>query len=143
MATAATGEAEAPVSSQDLLARMMARNRLLGVSPNACQSEDGRHSSLQTEASAEEDLILNSHSVALEFSSGVDYKTLLDDIRNFVAHRGTVPGQVSTGDILSEFDGKLPPKSAAIFRALLRELCTFSRDVHGQGVWQLEAQFLS
>ena len=115
----------------------MARNRLLGLP--GCQGSSS--SAGLNSVNEEEDLILNCDSVPLEFSDGVDYKFMLDDIRNFVAFRGVTGGQVTTEDLLSEFNGKLPVKGAAIFRALLKEICTFSRNVHGQGVWQLKIEF--
>ena len=117
-------------SSQDLLTRMKTRNRLLGL-PTVTQLQS---------TNEEEHLILNS-STPLEFATDVDYKSMLDDIRNFVAFRGLTPGQVTTTDILAEFNGKLPAGGVPLFRALLKQICTFSRDVHEKGIWQLNSEF--
>jgi len=117
-------------SSQDLLNRMKTRNRLLGL-PTTTQFQS---------PDEEEHMILNS-TTPLEFATDVDYKSMLDDIRNFVAFRGQTPGQVTTNDILTEFNQKLPTGGAPMFRALLKQICTFSRDVHNQGIWQLNPEF--
>lgn len=117
-------------SSGDLLSRMKARNRLLGL-----PEED----SAFRPANEEESLILDT--APLEFATGVDYQSMMDSIRSFVAFRGVIPGQVSTTDVLNEFDGKLPVRGAPLFRALLNQLCTFTRDVHNQGIWQLKPEF--
>lgn len=125
-------------SSQDLLNRMANRNRLLGL-PEASDDEDS-NSSFQS-PNEEENLILNTHKSPLEFAPEVDYRTMMDDIRNFVAFRGVNPGQVYTDDLLAEFNEKLPLRGAPLFRALLSQLCTFSRDVHNNGIWQLKPEF--
>lgn len=80
-------------------------------------------------------------SAPLDFATGVDYQSMMEDIRSYVAFRGLVPGQATTTDLLEEFNGKLPPRGAPLFRALLGRLCTFTRDVNGQGVWQLKTEF--
>ena len=140
-AESSMGSAEsATLSSSVLLKRMQMRNRLLGVPSTAAVLLDEDGNSLSQTPGEEENLILNSQQVPLEFATGVDYLSLMDDIRNFVAFRGIVPGQVTTEDILHQFNNNLPPKSAAIFRALLNELCNFHRDVHGQGVWELKPE---
>lgn len=129
-------------SSRDLLNRMQARNRLLGL-PGSISADDdsdeGNNARLGS-ANEEESLIANSD-LSLEFASGVDYRSLMDDIRNFVAYRGVVPGLVTTANLLDEFNGRLPSRGAPLFRALLKQLCTFTRDNHGEGVWQLKPEF--
>ena len=118
------------LSSSDLLDRMKMKNRLLGL-----PGED----SVFLSANEEESLILDT--TPLEFATGVDYHSMMENIRSFVAFRGVVPGQVLTTDILGEFDGKLPARGAPLFRALLNQLCTFTRNVHNQGIWQLKPEF--
>lgn len=134
-----SADKSARLSSSDLLKRMQKRNRLLGVPSDRSSNEDAR-SSLQA-VNEEETFIMGSDSAPLEFAPDVDYKTILDDLRSYVAFRGVVPGQVSTQDLLDEFNVKLPPRSAPIFRAFLKELCDFHRDVNGQGMWQLKPEF--
>lgn len=132
------GSSNAVLSSQDLLSRMQARNRLLGLPGNS--ADDFTGSSFRS-ANEEESLILETQSAPLEFATGVDYHTMTENIRSFVAFRGVTPGQVTTTDILNEFDGKLPLRGAPLFRALLNQLCSFTRDVHNQGIWQLKPEF--
>ncbi|XP_046463902.1 DNA excision repair protein ERCC-6-like [Daphnia pulex] len=133
------GSSNAVLSSQDLLSRMQARNRLLGLPGNS--ADDCAAGSSFRSANEEESLILETQSAPLEFATGVDYHTMTENIRSFVAFRGVTPGQVTTTDILSEFDGKLPLRGAPLFRALLNQLCIFTRDVHNQGIWQLKPEF--
>jgi hypothetical protein len=133
------GSSNAVLSSQDLLSRMQARNRLLGLPGNS--ADDCTAGSSFRSANEEESLILETQSAPLEFATGVDYHTMTENIRSFVAFRGVTPGQVTTTDILSEFDGKLPLRGAPLFRALLNQLCSFTRDIHNQGIWQLKPEF--
>lgn len=132
------GSSNVVLSSQDLLSRMQARNRLLGLPDNSADDCTG---SFFRSANEEESLILETQSAPLEFATGVDYHTMTENIRSFVAFRGVTPGQVTTTDILNEFDGKLPLRGAPLFRALLNQLCSFTRDVHNQGIWQLKPEF--
>lgn len=125
------------MGSSDLLSRMKARNRLVGLPE---QDSENTEDSLQS-ASVEEPLILNSQPAPLEFATGVDYRTMMDNIRSFVAFRGIIPGLVTTADLLAEFNGNLPPKGAPLFRALLNQLCSFTRNANGEGVWQLKLEF--
>ena len=125
-------------SSQDLLNRMAKRNRLLGL-PKASDDEDSNSTFQST--NEEESLILNTQTSPLEFAPEVDFRTMMDDIRNFVAFRGVNPGQVFTDDLLAEFNDKMPSRGAPLFRALLSQLCTFTRDVHNRGIWQLKPKF--
>ena len=122
-------------SSQDLLNRMATRNRLLGLP----EADDENPSTFQS-ANEEETLILNTATPPLEFAPEVDYRTMMDDIRNFVAFRGVTPGQVFTCDLLSEFNGKLPSRGAPLFRALLNQMCNFTRDTDNRGIWQLKPE---
>lgn len=125
------------LASSDLLSRMQGRNRLVGL---AEPDNENDQDSLQAIA-IEEPLILNSQPAPLEFASGVDYRTMMDNVRSFVAFRGVVPGLVTTSDLLAEFNGNLPPKGAPLFRALLNQLCMFTRNGNGEGVWQLKPEF--
>ena len=119
---------------------MAARNRLLGVPGSAAPPDDDDESYLG-QAREEENLIHQSAPVPLEFATGVDYRSMMDEVRSFVAFRGVVPGQVSTSDLLNEFNGKLSTRGAPLFRALLKQLCNFTRNVHGDGIWQLKPEF--
>lgn len=128
-----------PMSSRDLLSKMKARNRLLGLPGTSTERNDEEFTFRSV--NEEESLILDTQAAPLEFATGVDYNSMMDNIRSFVAFRGVNPGQVATTDLLNEFDGKLPARGAPLFRGLLNQLCTFSRDVHNQGIWQLKPEF--
>lgn len=117
---------------------MQARNRLLGL-PGSAANEP--NDSAFRAANEEESMILQTDAAPLEFAVGVDYHTMTEEIRSFVAFRGVTPGQAFTTDLLNEFDGKLPLRGAPLFRAILNQLCTFTRDVHNQGIWQLKPEF--
>ncbi|KAK4022360.1 hypothetical protein OUZ56_007831 [Daphnia magna] len=132
------GSSTAVLSSRDLLSRMQARNRLLGL-PGSAANEP--NDSAFRAANEEESMILQTDAAPLEFAVGVDYHTMTEEIRSFVAFRGVTPGQAFTTDLLNEFDGKLPLRGAPLFRAILNQLCTFTRDVHNQGIWQLKPEF--
>ena len=106
---------------------MAARNRLLGV-PGSAPPPDDVDESYLGQAREEENLIHQSTPVPLEFATGVDYRSMVDEVRSFVAFRGVVPGQVSTSDLLNEFNGNLPTRGVPLFRALLKQLCNFTRN---------------
>ena len=65
---------------------------------------------------------------------------LLKDIRDFIATQCRVNGQASTEEILRQFSHQLPASNAAVFRAMLREICDFSRST-GEGLWILKPDF--
>ena len=65
---------------------------------------------------------------------------LLVEVRDFIALRGKVNGQATTGEILEQFAKKLPFSDAALFKAMLYEICDFTR-YHGDGLWILKQGF--
>lgn len=67
---------------------------------------------------------------------------LLVQIRNFIASQCTTIGQATTQEILDEFDSKLPQSDSVVFRSMLRQICTFTRDsLSGKGIWLLKEEF--
>lgn len=73
-------------------------------------------------------------------SHDLSHSELLMEIRDFIALRGKVNGQATTGEILEQFAKKLPFSDAALFKAMLYEICDFSR-YHGDGLWILKQEF--
>ena len=65
---------------------------------------------------------------------------LLADIRDFVAFQAEADGQASTAEILHKFKAKLPANDSALFKSMLKEICTFHR-VNGEGIWKLKEDF--
>ncbi|XP_032221486.2 DNA excision repair protein ERCC-6 [Nematostella vectensis] len=101
-----------PASSADLLARMRARNNIL---PN---EETGP-----------------------SYMQSTEHDALLAEMSDFVAHRGRVPFQASTDELVARFKDQLPKNNSAVFRALLRRICVFSRGEEKGGIWTLKPEF--
>ena len=73
---------------------------------------------------------------------GNENDDLLVQIRNFIASQGTTIGQATTQEILDEFRSKLPFSETVLFRSMLRQICTFTRDsLSGKGIWLLKEEF--
>lgn len=110
--SSATAEGSEPVHSSQLLAKMRARNNLL-------PSDDTGNG-----------------------MPGNKNDDLLVQIRNFIASQCTTIGQATTQEILDEFGSKLPQRDSVVFRSMLRQICTFSRDsLSGKGIWLLKEEF--
>ncbi|KAL8610511.1 hypothetical protein ACOMHN_060431 [Nucella lapillus] len=65
---------------------------------------------------------------------------LLEDIRSFVAFMSEVNGQASTQELLVNFGPRLPKGDSAKFKAMLTQICDFSK-VNGTGRWTLKGEF--
>ncbi|XP_022080382.1 DNA excision repair protein ERCC-6-like isoform X2 [Acanthaster planci] len=65
---------------------------------------------------------------------------LLADIRDFVAFQAETSSQASTAEILQKFKAKLPANDSALFKSMLKEICTFQR-MNGEGIWKLKEDF--
>ncbi|QQP35453.1 DNA excision repair protein ERCC6like, partial [Caligus rogercresseyi] len=74
-------------------------------------------------------------------SSSSEGGELLADIRNYVAFQAAEDGFASTQELLDRFKSRLPPQKSHLFKALLKELCTFGRDSSGIGRWALKEEF--
>ncbi|XP_069467255.1 DNA excision repair protein ERCC-6 [Ambystoma mexicanum] len=113
----------AALSSSALLARMKARNHLMQQQPES------------------EDNVMEIPQPSTDQSVSTEHDALLADMRNYIAFQAHVDGQASTQELLQEFEPKLTPAQACVFRELLRNLCTFTRGPGGQGVWKLKPAF--
>ncbi|XP_013385585.1 DNA excision repair protein ERCC-6-like [Lingula anatina] len=68
-----------------------------------------------------------------------DDLALLEDVRTFIAFQCAVDGQGTTEEILQRFKNRLPPENSAKFKAMLRQICDFTRS-NGIGVWSLKPE---
>lgn len=108
----ATAEGSEPVHSSQLLAKMRARNNMLPSSDTGNEAHGNKNDDL------------------------------LVQIRNFIASQCTTIGQATTQEILDEFGSKLPQSDSVLFRSMLRQICTFTRDsLSGKGLWLLKEEF--
>ena len=111
--SSSTVEGSEPVHSSQLLAKMRARNNLV---PSGDTSTEG--------------------------PGNDESDDLLVQMRNFIALQCTTIGQASTQEILDEFGSKLPQSDSVVFRSMLRQICTFTRDSStGKGIWVLKEEF--
>ncbi|KFV02438.1 DNA excision repair protein ERCC-6, partial [Pterocles gutturalis] len=111
------------LESSSLLAKMRARNHLFF--PQQTENEgDENHPQARTPAPV-----------------STEYDELLVDVRNFIAFQARVNGEASTQEILHKFESRLPAAQSCVFRELLRNLCTFHRNLNGEGVWRLKPEF--
>ena len=122
------------ITSSDLLAKMRQRNRFLGAGRREDQDEDDSGLFAPDNSVA-------STSRADDAAEGRDNLELLADIRNFVAFQAEVDGRASTYELLERFQRRLPPQKSPLFKALLGEICTFSRNREGKGIWKLRDEF--
>ncbi|KAJ1144469.1 hypothetical protein NDU88_010767 [Pleurodeles waltl] len=111
------------LSSSSLLARIKARNHLVQR-----RTESDGEGMGQLQPSTEQPV-------------STEHDELLADMRNYIAFQAQVDGQASTQELLQEFEPKLTPAQACVFRELLRNLCTFTRGPGGQGTWKLKPSF--
>ncbi|XP_043912706.1 DNA excision repair protein ERCC-6 [Protopterus annectens] len=114
------------LSSASLLAKMRSRNHLSFAKKTQEQLDE---EDLNTSQSSSEPVVPTEHD------------ELLVDLRNFIAFQARIDGQASTQEVLQEFEPKLSPAQSAVFRELLRNLCTFHRNQDGKGVWKLKPEF--
>ena len=115
---------EQSMSAKDLLHRMRERNRLL---PN-----QGRSNFYEGQDLFQPDAYQG-------FESNVD---LLTDIRNFIAFQNDSAGtgESTTEALVSHFKDKLPPVKNPLFKALLNEICDYSKN-STKGIWRLKQDF--
>ena len=73
---------------------------------------------------------------------GNESDELLAQMTNFIASQCTTVGQATTQEILDEFGSKLPQSDTVVFRSMLRQICTFTRDSSTRkGIWVLKEEF--
>ena len=113
------------MSAKELLTRMKERNRLL---PN-----QGRSNFYEGQDLFQPDAYQG-------FESNVD---LLADIRNFIAFQNDSAGngESTTEALVIHFKDKLPPVKNPLFKALLNEICDYSKNSTAKGIWRLKQDF--
>lgn len=116
-------ETAEPMSSNSLLQRMRTRNQRI-------QDDSDEEMDEETLVKEEIDEISSSN------------KELLDDIRIFVSFGAITDGQATTDEIVQQFRDRIDKQDNAKFKAMLRQICNFERDVNGIGVWKLRQEFV-
>ncbi|KAL2083082.1 hypothetical protein ACEWY4_020855 [Coilia grayii] len=122
---AANGDGdEEGLSSSSLLQRMRQRNHLSQPRPR------------EGEGSGEEE-----EGPVPPKPAPTEHDELLSELLAFVAFGAAVDGQAGTQELLERFTHTLRDTHAPVFRTLLRQICTFSREGGGQGIWKLKPQY--
>uniref|UniRef100_T1IM14 DNA excision repair protein ERCC-6 n=1 Tax=Strigamia maritima TaxID=126957 RepID=T1IM14_STRMM len=75
---------------------------------------------------------------AIAIQPNTEYDELLVDMRNFIAFQSAVNGQAATQEILEHFKAKLPNEKSSVFKALLYQICDFSKE---NRMWYLKSDF--
>lgn len=110
----------------------------MGMSSSSAEGTEPVHSSqLLAKMRARNNILPNN-----ETGHGNENDDLILQIRTFIASQGTTLGQATTQEILDEFRSKLPSNETTLFRSMLRQICTFTRDSSsGKGIWILNEEF--
>ena len=106
------------MTSADLLTAMRSRNHLSGLTNQDSDSDNN-------------EIVEN---------VPTDNMELITDIRNFISFQGSVDGQATTEEILSEFKTRIDPTDSVTFKSMLKEICNFDKN-NGVGLWQLKQQY--
>nr|XP_054762956.1 DNA excision repair protein ERCC-6-like [Lytechinus pictus] len=109
-------------SSKSLLNRMRARNHLQKDDDNRSSSDDEDR---QRTASV-----------------GTEHDGVMTEMVEFIGNHSQVPGQATTDELLKAFESKIEKSNSAMFRSMLRQICTFHRTQKKEGFWRLKAEFL-
>ena len=110
----------------------------MGMSSSSAEGTEPVHSSQLLAKMRARNNILPSN----ETGHGNENDDLILQIRTFIASQGTTMGQATTQEILDEFRSKLPSNETTLFRSMLRQICTFTRDSSsGKGIWILNEEF--
>lgn len=128
----------AALSSADLIKNMKIRNIIATSTASASRSqaigdEDASNSpaATPTSSAAPPSSLLTS-----------DYDNeLIEDIRHFIAFQSGVGGVASTEEILEKFKDKVASENTAKFKSMLKEICDYSKDDEGKGLWRLKLEF--
>ena len=122
------------MTSSQLLEIMRSRNKLVSsVSASNDQDEDDDLFRPDDAGADNRD----------EASESVDQRdmNLLTDVRNFVAFQAEVDGEASTSELVNKFKRSLPSQQSPLFKAFLQQICDFSRNHEGKGIWRLKRDF--
>ena len=120
------------MSSQELLKRMRVRN--YHVKPNDHQHSDDDNN----DSDGGEQNSAWRKSISVE--TNPEFLELITDIRNHVAFGCCIDGQAATDELISHFKERLPPQDSALFKAMLKQICEFTRK-EGIGIWRLKQVF--
>lgn len=132
------GSEEAAKSSSTLEVKPHFSGDQMGMSSSSAEGTDPVHSSQLLAKMRARNNILPSN----ETGHGNENDDLILQIRTFIASQGTTLGQATTQEILDEFRSKLPSNETTLFRSMLRQICTFTRDSSsGKGIWILNEEF--
>ena len=116
------------MSSQELLKRMRVRN--YHTKPQEQRSDDDNSDTEQNPAWRD----------AISAETNPEFLELITDIRNHVAFGCCIDSQASTDELIEHFKERLPPKDSALFKAMLKQICDFSKR-EGIGIWRLKTTF--
>ena len=122
------------MTSTQLLSIMRTRNMLVSSVPGGGEAaEDGDDLFRPDEAGTS----------GQTADPGVEQGTmdLLADVRNFVAFQAEADGEASTVELVSRFKRSLPSQQSPLFKAFLQQICDFSRNHEGKGIWKLKQEF--
>ncbi|KAK2714735.1 hypothetical protein QYM36_009077 [Artemia franciscana] len=125
-----------PLTSREILEKIRERNRLVGTLDDQAIANRERPRFRRRDAESEEEVeepvpVLQEDDPNLE---------LLREIRNYLLFAAPEVGEATTEDITNEFKDKLPLGNAPLFRALLHEICEFSKE-EGRGLWKILPEF--
>lgn len=112
------------MSSTQLLEAMRRRNHLTNSEDPTTGEDDTEEARNQTET-------LETNPQSLD---------LITDIRNHIAFACAIDGQASTDELLEHFNTRLPVNDSARFKAMLKQICTFSKN-DDVGIWRLKPEF--
>ncbi|XP_063047061.1 DNA excision repair protein ERCC-6 [Engraulis encrasicolus] len=132
---AANGDAAAEqeaLSSSSLLQRMKERNHI------------SKPHLLEADRSDDEDQEEGAGSAAARSDQPrvpTEHDELLSELLAFVAFGAAVDGQAGTQELLERFTPSLTETHTPVFRTLLRQICSFSREGGGGGIWRLKPQY--
>ena len=140
------------MSSTELLSIMKERNRLVSNLGNESEDEeelfrpDGQQSS---GGSGEErvqqgdmDLLTDIRNfVAFQVRESLVLQELLLSCKIIFPLQAESDGEASTAELLQKFKRSLPSQKSPLFKAFLQQICDFSRDFEGKGIWKLKTEF--
>ena len=139
----ASSATPAVMSSADLIKSMKIRNIMASNTPSSSRNVEGRggedggdgdgavYPSLETDPSTATTSLLTSEG---------DHE-LIQDIRHFIAFQATLDGVASTDELLEKFKEKVPREDTAKFKQMLKEICDYTKDENGKGLWRLKDEF--
>nr|XP_039261746.1 DNA excision repair protein ERCC-6-like isoform X3 [Styela clava] len=128
----------APLSASQLLLSMRRRNH------DEIHKQEAFDTAQQNEENEMFGFTISQTSGGLDgcTQNPTEHDEILDDLRNVIAFQCEVDGQARTSEIMSYFGDRVDPEHAAVFKSILKELCTSedSRDTN-EKIWTLKPEF--